>query len=79
MISFKQAIAMRKLIEESSAGLTDEQAAEAPHMFPAWSGARYTPQMSVYSTRARPTSACRPTCPRLTGRRTWPSHSGQRY
>lgn len=38
MIDFKQARAMRKIIEENSAQATDEQAAEAPYIFPAWAG-----------------------------------------
>lgn len=36
MITREQARAMRALIEQASAGLTDEQAVEAPQMFPAW-------------------------------------------
>lgn len=36
MIDFKQARAMRKIIEENSVNATDEQAAEAPYIFPAW-------------------------------------------
>lgn len=38
MIDFKQARAMRKIIEENSVNATDEQAAEAPYIFPAWAG-----------------------------------------
>ena len=36
MIDFKQARAMRKIIEENSVHATDEQSAEAPYSFPAW-------------------------------------------
>lgn len=36
MIDFKQARAMRKIIEENAVNVPDEQAAEAPYIFPAW-------------------------------------------
>lgn len=36
MITREQARAMRALIEQASESLTDEQAVEAPQMFPAW-------------------------------------------
>lgn len=36
MITVSQARAMRVLIEQASESLTDEQAVEAPQMFPAW-------------------------------------------
>ena len=38
MITVKQARAMRAIIEANSKTATDEQAAEAPYIFPAWNG-----------------------------------------
>ena len=38
MITKAQAIAMRAIIEANSKTATDEQAAEAPFIFPAWDG-----------------------------------------
>ena len=38
MITARQARAMRAIIEANSKNATDTQAAEAPYIFPAWSG-----------------------------------------
>ena len=48
MITVRQARAMRKIIEENSVNATDEQAVEAPFIFPAWSG-----ESVVYAAGAR--------------------------